>query len=175
MQLGDAVATHHELQRVPSKQVARSVPTRYFLYINRRMVGKSKTVATSTKQHRHHPQQQQQQPTIINKQPPSLSAEAGITKSKKKKQKKENSPPTPFQQRVYALCRCIPAGKVSTYGAMATALKSSPRAVGQALRCNPYAPEVPCHRVIAATLELGGFTGSWGAHCASVQKVRFFS
>jgi alkylated DNA nucleotide flippase Atl1 len=42
----------------------------------------------------------------------------------------------------------------------------------QALRRNPYAPTVPCHRVIAASLELGGFSGSWGAACANVKKKR---
>ena len=35
----------------------------------------------------------------------------------------------------------------------------SPRAIGQALRANPFAPEVPCHRVIASDLTIGGFTG----------------
>jgi methylated-DNA-[protein]-cysteine S-methyltransferase len=34
-----------------------------------------------------------------------------------------------------------------------------PRAVGQALRRNPFAPRVPCHRVLAADLSLGGFSG----------------
>ena len=31
---------------------------------------------------------------------------------------------------------------------------------------------MPCHRVIAASLELGGFSGSWGLHCANVQRKR---
>ena len=35
----------------------------------------------------------------------------------------------------------------------------SPRAIGQALRANPFAPEVPCHRVIASDLTPGGFQG----------------
>ena len=96
---------------------------------------------------------------------PPISS-AGVTK------KKASKPPTPFQNRVYDACRRIPKGRVSTYGALATVLKSSPRAVGQALRCNPYAPEVPCHRVIAASLDLGGFTGSWGLGCASVQRKK---
>ena len=64
-----------------------------------------------------------------------------------------------FADRVYKLCKKIPRGKVSTYGAMAKALKSSPRAVGQALRCNPYAPVVPCHRVVAFNGNIGGFMG----------------
>ena len=42
----------------------------------------------------------------------------------------------------------------------------------QALRRNPFAPKVPCHRVIAATLDLGGFSGGWGMGCDSVHKKR---
>lgn len=81
-------------------------------------------------------------------------------------------PPTQYETRLYSLCSVIPPGKVSTYGALAEVLRSSPRAVGQALRRNPFAPKVPCHRVIAASLELGGFSGSWGLHCANVQRKR---
>lgn len=58
---------------------------------------------------------------------------------------------TPFQERVYALLKQIPSGKVSSYAAMARALNSSPRAIGGANRNNPFAPEVPCHRCIAAS------------------------
>ena len=58
---------------------------------------------------------------------------------------------TDFQTRVYTLLLQIPEGKVATYAALAKALKSSPRAVGGALRSNPFAPEVPCHRVLAST------------------------
>jgi methylated-DNA-[protein]-cysteine S-methyltransferase len=42
---------------------------------------------------------------------------------------------------------------------IAKALNSSPRAVGQALKCNPFAPKVPCHRVVASSGALGGFMG----------------
>jgi O-6-methylguanine DNA methyltransferase len=55
---------------------------------------------------------------------------------------------TDAQKRVYDLLRQIPVGKISTYAALSKALNSSPRAVGGALRRNPYAPEVPCHRII---------------------------
>ena len=67
---------------------------------------------------------------------------------------------SPFRQAVYAaLCR-VPAGCVTTYGALARAVGcASARAVGQALRHNPLAPRVPCHRVVAADLSLGGFNG----------------
>ena len=58
---------------------------------------------------------------------------------------------TEYQTRVYALLQQIPEGKVTTYAAMSKALNSSPRAVGGALRNNPFAPEVPCHRCIAST------------------------
>ena len=68
--------------------------------------------------------------------------------------------PTPFEQRVYAVVRTIPRGKVSTYGLVAKKLGcGSSQAIGQALRRNPYAPEMPCHRVVSTALTLGGFYG----------------
>jgi methylated-DNA-[protein]-cysteine S-methyltransferase len=51
---------------------------------------------------------------------------------------------------------------VTTYKILAHVLKSSPRAVAQALKHNPYAPHVPCHRVIAANYFIGGYHGQWG-------------
>ncbi|EXJ77113.1 hypothetical protein A1O3_10271 [Capronia epimyces CBS 606.96] len=68
---------------------------------------------------------------------------------------------TEFQERVYLHLLLIPPGQVTTYAALAQALGSSPRAVGGALRCNPFAPTVPCHRVIASDGSLGGFLGEW--------------
>lgn len=85
--------------------------------------------------------------------------------------KKPNRPPTTFEARVYQHCAAIPAGKVSTYGEMARALGSCARAVGGAMRRNPFAPTVPCHRVVAADLSLGGFKGSWGP-CGPVEQKR---
>ena len=69
-------------------------------------------------------------------------------------------PPTEFEQRVYeALCR-VPKGKVTTYKALATVVDcGSPRAIGGAMRRNPFAPEVPCHRVLNSRLELNGYMG----------------
>jgi len=68
--------------------------------------------------------------------------------------------PTPFQTRVYAALKTVPRGRVTTYGLLARLLGcGSAQAVGQALRQNPFAPIVPCHRVIAADLTLGGFCG----------------
>ncbi|KDD76889.1 hypothetical protein H632_c75p1 [Helicosporidium sp. ATCC 50920] len=88
----------------------------------------------------------------------------------------ESAPPTrtltAFEQRLHAVCKAIPQGKVTTYGAMAKVLESSPRAVGQALRRNPYAPVVPCHRVIAADLSIGGFKGVTGTHTDTIKSKR---
>lgn len=65
-----------------------------------------------------------------------------------------------FSQRVYDLLGEIPAGRVCTYGELARALDcGSARAVGQALRRNPDAPRVPCHRVVRADGALGGYQG----------------
>jgi O-6-methylguanine DNA methyltransferase len=66
-----------------------------------------------------------------------------------------------FNQRVWALTARIPAGKVVTYGDIAAALGSprGSRAVGNALNKNPYAPGVPCHRVVGSTGHLTGFAG----------------
>ena len=67
---------------------------------------------------------------------------------------------TNFQRRVYAAVRTIPRGRVTTYALLALHLGcGSARAAGQALRRNPFAPRVPCHRVIAADLGPGGFNG----------------
>ena len=66
---------------------------------------------------------------------------------------------TSFQKRVYRLLKKVPKGKVTTYGALAKKLKTSPRAVGQAMRTNPFAPRVPCHRVIRSDGSIGGFRG----------------
>lgn len=67
---------------------------------------------------------------------------------------------SPFAARVYAALKRVPRGRVITYAALAAKVQCrSPRAVGQALRANPFAPEVPCHRVIASDLSPGGFFG----------------
>ncbi len=65
-----------------------------------------------------------------------------------------------FSERAYTLLRKVPKGKVTTYKALAEALGTKAyRAVGQAMRCNPYAPHVPCHRVVSSDGSIGGFSG----------------
>lgn len=67
-------------------------------------------------------------------------------------------PSMTFNQKVWALTARIPRGQVTTYGAIARALGSRGcRAVGNALNRNPYAPGVPCHRVVGADGSLTGF------------------
>eukprot|EP00041_Stephanoeca_diplocostata_P016809 m.332768 g.332768 ORF g.332768 m.332768 type:complete len:105 (+) comp20494_c0_seq16:251-565(+) len=77
---------------------------------------------------------------------------------------------TDFQKRCYMEIQRIPPGCVSTYGAVAKALDppSSARAVGGALRSNPFAPRVPCHRVVASNLDVGGYFGQWGQGTSKV-------
>jgi methylated-DNA-[protein]-cysteine S-methyltransferase len=68
--------------------------------------------------------------------------------------------PTAFELKVYDAVRMIPRGKVSTYALVAKAIGCrSNQAIGQALKRNPFAPEMPCHRVISTTLRIGGFSG----------------
>lgn len=66
---------------------------------------------------------------------------------------------TTYQQRVWALLRQIPPGRTRTYGDAAAELCSAARAVGQACAENPFAPIVPCHRIVARA-GLGGFAHS---------------
>jgi len=70
----------------------------------------------------------------------------------------------PFHQRVYELARRIPPGETLTYGEVAQRLgePGAARAVGQALGANPFAPVVPCHRVLGAQTGTGGFSAHGG-------------
>jgi methylated-DNA-[protein]-cysteine S-methyltransferase len=69
-----------------------------------------------------------------------------------------------FKDKIYALTKQIPKGKVATYGRLAK-LASHPkaaRAVGMFMKKNPYAPIVPCHRVVASDGSLTGYSGKGG-------------
>jgi methylated-DNA-[protein]-cysteine S-methyltransferase len=69
-----------------------------------------------------------------------------------------------FPRRVYALLRELPYGATTTYGELAARLgePGAARAVGRALGDNPFAPVVPCHRVLAAGGGSGGFSAAGG-------------
>lgn len=85
---------------------------------------------------------------------------------------------TPFRKQTLSLLCQIPRGQYTTYAALAdhisrTSHKTCARAVGNAMRHNPFAPGVPCHRVLAADGTLGGFGGSWGREGKfAAEKVR---
>ena len=72
---------------------------------------------------------------------------------------------SPFQQRVYDITRRIPPGTTMEYADVARALgePGGARAVGRALGMNPFAPVVPCHRVLARGGQPGGFSAQGGA------------
>ncbi|MGQ2966695.1 methylated-DNA--[protein]-cysteine S-methyltransferase [Methylophilus sp.] len=63
---------------------------------------------------------------------------------------------TPFQQRVWQAMREIPVGQTRTYGQLAAAIQSGPRAVANACGANPLPLFNPCHRIVASN-GLGGF------------------
>jgi len=98
---------------------------------------------------------------------------------------------TPFRKHVLTLLTQVPRGRYTTYKALSEAISSTTppttttkalskpantvrvhapippktscaRAVGSAMRNNPFAPTVPCHRVLAADGKIGGFGGDWG-------------
>ena len=71
---------------------------------------------------------------------------------------------TNFQLKVWNYLKTIPKGKVKTYKQVAIAIKrpKSSRAVANACGKNPYAPKIPCHRVIRSDGGLGGYSGKGG-------------
>ena len=76
---------------------------------------------------------------------------------------------TPFQRRVWAQIAAIPRGETRTYGDLARALHSAPRAVGQACGTNYFPLVIPCHRVVAAS-GLGGFAHASGGYLLEVKR-----
>lgn len=73
---------------------------------------------------------------------------------------KEDKTITEFQRKVYLALLEVPRGETISYGELAKRIGcKSAQAVGQALKKNPFAPDVPCHRVIAKDGSIGGFHG----------------
>ena len=71
---------------------------------------------------------------------------------------------TKFQKKVWAYLRKIPRGSVKTYSQVAKDIGKplAVRAVANAIGKNPYAPKIPCHRVIRSDGSLGGYSGKGG-------------
>jgi methylated-DNA-[protein]-cysteine S-methyltransferase len=84
-----------------------------------------------------------------------------------------------FNRRVYEVTRAIPPGRTLTYGEVAARIgePGAARAVGQALGHNPFAPIVPCHRVLAAGQGGGGFSAEGGVatklRMLQIERARF--
>jgi len=67
---------------------------------------------------------------------------------------------TDFRKKVYLALLTVPEGNVVTYSILGRMINCRcAQAIGQALKNNPYAPDVPCHRVIKSDLTIGGFHG----------------
>lgn len=66
------------------------------------------------------------------------------------------------KNKVYKLLKQVPKGKITTYKGLAEAVghPNAARAIGAIMRVNPYAPIVPCHRVVRSDGSLGGFSGT---------------
>ena len=71
---------------------------------------------------------------------------------------------TPFQILVWEALKTIPRGETRTYLQIAQQIgkPKAVRAVANAIGKNPYAPEIPCHRVVRTDGSLGGYSGTGG-------------
>jgi len=79
---------------------------------------------------------------------------------------------TSFQLECYEALKKVPPGKVISYGGLAEMIgrPNAHRAVGSAMNKNPYAPKVPCHRVVKSNGELGGFADDLGVKIKRLHK-----
>jgi O-6-methylguanine DNA methyltransferase len=64
-----------------------------------------------------------------------------------------------YTQKILKATAQIPLGYVASYGSIAKAAGGGPRAVGNIMAANPFAPIVPCHRVVKSDFSLGGYGG----------------
>ena len=71
---------------------------------------------------------------------------------------------TKFQLKVWAFLKKIPRGSVKTYSQVAKGIGKplAVRAVANAIGKNPFAPKIPCHRVVRSDGSLGGYSGKGG-------------
>jgi len=77
-----------------------------------------------------------------------------------------------YTQRVLRTVALIPPGYVATYGSVAEAAGGGARAVGNVMAANPFAPIVPCHRVVSANFALGGYGGGLDVKIAMLKRER---
>jgi O-6-methylguanine DNA methyltransferase len=79
---------------------------------------------------------------------------------------------TPFNRRVLEVTRLVPVGYITSYGALAEAAGGGPRAVGGVMATNPFAPIVPCHRVVRSDFTLGGYGGGLELKAAMLTREK---
>lgn len=77
-----------------------------------------------------------------------------------------------YTQRVLRTVFLIPVGYVASYGAVAKAAGGGARAVGNVMAANPFAPIVPCHRVVSANFGLGGYGGGLGVKVEFLRREK---
>jgi methylated-DNA-[protein]-cysteine S-methyltransferase len=81
-----------------------------------------------------------------------------------------------YTRRVLETVSAIPVGYVATYGSVAKSAGGGARAVGNVMARNPFAPVVPCHRVVSAGFGLGGYGGGLNVkHAFLVREKRGFT
>lgn len=82
---------------------------------------------------------------------------------------------TPFQQRVWGALSEIPFGETLCYGDVAKTLATAARAIGTACARNPIPIIIPCHRVVSAAGDMGGYSGFNGVatkqHLLNLEKT----
>jgi O-6-methylguanine DNA methyltransferase len=88
----------------------------------------------------------------------------------------EKAEATPFEKKVWKALLTIPKGEVRSYSWIARRVGSptAARAVGNALNKNPFAPDVPCHRVVKQDGSLGGYAKGIGRKKALLKKEGYF-
>lgn len=69
---------------------------------------------------------------------------------------------SPLALKLYQTIQRIPTGKVTTYGALAKYLKTSPRAAASMLAANPFPDTYPCYKIVHTDGRLGGYSGRDG-------------
>jgi O-6-methylguanine DNA methyltransferase len=77
-----------------------------------------------------------------------------------------------YKTRVLEVARLIPPGYVTSYGAIAKDTDESPRTVGHVMASNPFAPIVPCHRVVGSDFSLVGYGGGLNAKLAFLRREK---
>jgi methylated-DNA-[protein]-cysteine S-methyltransferase len=77
-----------------------------------------------------------------------------------------------YTRRVIETTLLIPTGYVISYGAIAKTVGGSPRAVGNVMAMNPFAPLVPCHRVVRSDFTLGGYGGGLNVKLQILKRER---